>query len=1038
MIRERISRILLLLAVAVPALLSCRQDSFMDYGMEEDAPCPEGYVRLHFGIDVPDMVEVQTRAVDYDGKRGVESMKLFCFDQYGMLISVVSATIDKDASDSESGASLSGKFAAQVVDYTKIIHLVANQNLDDFKESDYRGLHEGEVMTSLIATSGKMVYWGRVQAAADQKITDAIKDPIPMTRNQARITWQIDAENYPQDEPQMTVTGFYVFNTSAFGTIAPYNGKAFDWFTAQEKYITLPPDTRKATDPTEVLEGQKGQCIFETANTEDDPVSVIIRAKKGNENIDRYYRILLMDKDNNYLPLIRNHSYDIHIVGPLQYEQETLEAALTAPATNNIWVAISDDIKSVSDGTYTLTVPETFKVVQGDPTTPGAVTLHYTYKSNDGAATTTAPVVEWVKREATADIGPNGHTFNGTTGEGTITLTTYALGTNNKLESILRVKAGNLQRTIKVIVVNKFKFEPAWVSTEIYRESANQSVTLMFSIPDNTPEELFPMRVLISTNHLDVRTEKSGMRLDAITKSDADGRGEYFGTTGEGLGPNESNDRYKYKYVYMADGPGVQRVYFWTTLTEGEGATDFLDVEAEFFEKMQKVYTYSSKQEEIHIENMSSFSGKTGGEEYADDEDIYYYLVPQKKNAYVKFQIQRYNASSSTPIVAFDMKDKFLLYSSNLTPYTDDELQGILPDGSKIDCAFELNDGQQFGTGGPVNIFYPREDAVLDEDGLLIHLKTNKAKSDEVVRIASYHDAAGITGNYTGGTYKSITFELANYRPFSFTPTLQVGTGADAKVDKEQTWTYQYQQPVYLGLDITSFKGGESDSKDVKSVDPFGTAFNVYIDAPMLEIAQDCQIPKEKFYEESEGRFVYVVDAKRDDERNASANYGTNVLVPDNAVNDFYGEPVASDHQDKERKILPFQTKNIVTEGTITIRSQEEIVVFDRETFTITNEPITGNIQYGVDEDNLTEVPAGAFVTFERERDGTRIGIMDITEGGQYTLRLRQEYSFAWDEPLALHYEASGKVYHAILDGLRSLFDGKENRNLKLLIYEPE
>lgn len=973
---------LIILALAV---FSCQQEQLVN---DESQTVPEGYVQLKFGVNIPDMERIQTRAVDPDGRTGIETLKVFCFNEYGMFISAVSAEIDKEVND---GVSLSGTFTANVVNYTKIIHLVGNQNLDNFKESDWVNKSEGEVMTSLIASSGKMVYWGRLAAGENEDIKTAVisAGDILMTRNQARVSVKVDADQ--SGNTPMTVVGFYVFNTNAFGTIAPYNKEddTFDWFEPNtEKYTTLPssPYDSKATDPS-IVADQSEQYIFETANTQDDPVNVIIWAyKNGEEESDaKYYRVMLMN-NSEYLPVIRNRSYEIHIVGELQYGQTSLTDAFNAAATNNIWISISDNISSVSDGKNTLSVDETFVVVEGDETTTKPVSLFYTY-TPDPDETPETVTWEWVENKAT-----NGSVTQGISeGKTCLNVTTLPLGSATSQQSILRIKAGQLQRTIKLIVLKQMSFTPAWVSTEIYQGSADQKVTLMFNIPEDTPKELFPVRVLISTNHLDIRSA-SGLKLEAITNDMATNDNEYFGDTSIEYG--------KYKYVYEATESGVQRIYFKTTLTETEAnVTDQLTVEAQYFNTLTKYYTYSDAQKEIQVDGLSVYTDREDEDEFANDDVVYYRLVPQKINAYVPFTIKLFDAENAN--ATFDAaKDKFLLYSSNLTYYEDDELESM-----KIKKECEFTHSGNYGTGGTVRVFYP-EDTQADKSSYNIYLKTKRPVSAEVVRIASYHDEEGEVENpYTGNTYKSTTFELANNNPFEFDTALN----NDKSVS--QAWDYGYQTPVKLQLDITSFTG-----RDGMSADPFGTAFKVYINAPMLEIAPDCTIPKDKFYEESEGIFVYQVDAKRETERTASENYGITPSKVDNGKT--YDNTTVN--QAFERKILPFRTRSIVSEGNVIISSQKDVVVFNTDTITISNNLIKGKVSYEKDGTSVS-VPQNAFVSFERSRDGTRIGIMQMVSEGQYELRLRSEYSYSWTEdPIRIrYYDSGGNSYVKDISNLR-------------------
>ena len=183
-----------------------------------------------------------------------------------------------------------------------------------------------------------------------------------------------------------------------------------------------------------------------------------------------------------------------------------------------------------------------------------------------------------------------------------------------------------------------------------------------------------------------------------------------------------------------------------------------------------------------------------------------------------------------------------------------------------------------------------------------------------------------------------------------------------------------------IAFDITSFAG-----TDDKSVDPFGEAFEVYIDAPMLELGSNPNL-NGKLSEVSPGRFVYKVDADRAKERTYFPN--SEVINKDNT-------PGTTVNQSGERKTLHFTTKSIVSAGDITISSNKEQVVFYSKTFRVTNSPISGNIYYTDGSGNPQPIPTNAFVAFERVSNSSRIGSVTIAANGRYELRLRKEYSLS-------------------------------------------
>ena len=328
-------------------------------------------VSIKLGVKIPDPIEVATRAVDPDGS-GIQTMTLFCFDEQGLLISTATATLKPNPNDpdNESG----GIFDADIPNTTRIIHLLANQNLAQFKEDDFRNLSEEQVIADLEGSSGMMIYWARVEVPPTVSGNAGILEwftvmtnpttetfnslngenyPIVMLRNQAKV--MVDAGGTEEDVDKdwegtyFKVEGFTVVNTQAFGTVAPYHtsygyptyachstqegtakynytpsfglteGTTTNW--VKENYVNLPRKSDKFSNITDVATAAQ-TYVFETENSSADPVSVIIKGQNivnGTPQATKYYRVTLTDSEGEQVLVRRNHCYTVNIKGNLLY-----------------------------------------------------------------------------------------------------------------------------------------------------------------------------------------------------------------------------------------------------------------------------------------------------------------------------------------------------------------------------------------------------------------------------------------------------------------------------------------------------------------------------------------------------------------------------------------------------------------------------------------------------------------------------------------------------------------------------------------------
>ena len=847
-------------------------------------------VQLTFQAVIPDPQEVNTRAIDEDGW-GIQSLWLFNFDAEGTFIGRTQATLTGgDVSDTKR------TFTATVSSRTRIVHLLANQNLDGvFDDNANLGVHENTVMTALTTTSGRLVYWGRVDLSRSQEdlATYFSEHTIPMFRNQAWISY--DDQSLPKG---MAIIGSAVCNVYGNGTSIPFNSEtnSFDW---QEKWITDPyittPINRIKAEDLGVVDTEVNKYVFETPNSGEDEIYLIYAIQKNGGTTPRYYKVALIDEDKDPLPIYRNYHYIVHFTAvPEGNGSENFAEAQNAAPINNTWVSVDASIPSIgNDEVGTLTVEATTVIYE----TGGKKTLNYSYT---GDAT---PEVMWVSNDGVTDDDELQHSFNN--GSGTISFTANTMAEDEVCRGTIRIKAGPLVRYITVVTIHTFTFEPIWCSYGVYNGQAGEDVGLMFTIPDTYPEDLLPVRCLITTDKL---SSTGAVPLDVIYPTDSNGNPtEGYGEVVEGIG---------YKYVYEAETTGTHRIYFQTNYATTE-TSGTIKIEAEHFETVDKSYTLTNKNNgQLVIANAHTYlpSGATEGT------GVYYELIPQKAGSEVTFQLKTDNNESIPAGV------NVAIYTSNLKP---------------ADADASLYTEGESTTGGGHYYLYK---TIEGEDNL--HFVTTKAHSEETVRFST-------VGQGNTVDYKSCIIELSNYREWEFNAN-------DINID------YGIGNNVNLSFDIAPYQSEPTGDIPSESIDP-GEDFYVYITSANLEPASN------------ETRLE--------------------------TTSDGYRYLVSNDDKDTGGKVtLHFQTNKIVSGEKITIRSDETIAFADDE-ITLTNKPLTGTITY----DNGQTLPDDAFVTLER-KDGTRIGVVTVT-GNNYSIRLRGEYNFGWEEELYMRSTIENKIY---------------------------
>lgn len=1067
---------LIYIFAAILTLVSCVRE---DLHVPDRNDVPEGYVKITFAANIMDPSMITTRAVDPDGL-DVNNMTLFCFNESGLFISTQTAELVKHVA--VEGVSDSGTYTATIPDNTHIIHFLANHSEGLYDESDFPGQTENMVMANMEGGSGMLVYWSRFkmdksiakdiaeQLAALKYVVNGVEyTGIKMIRNQAKIT--ID----DWTTTKFVVTGFRTVNIPAFGTVAPHHQQQnFDivenWESLDE-FITLPHNRAMMSDIVDI-NTKSEDFIFETTNSGDNLVSVIIKghASGKTEADDKYYRVVLQNTDGTNFMIRRNHHYNIKITGMLNYGRQTFEEALVAPPSNNAWISVDEWVNEITDGTQTLWVEKTAYVLPSDTYAGTDLILPYKYTVNSKGAS--APEVTWIDNNVAYSNITN--TYNTTSGEGSITLRLYPMyeGNEQQVGSLL-IKHGKLQRKISIYVIKTQYFTPSWISSQVYGVS-NEKVTVMFTIPETCPQALFPFTVLVSSNHLDVRSE-SGQELPVYIK----GEEGYFGQEWDGI---------NYKYAYTVTEPGKHRLHMESILKHNDNDSEDVHLEAEFFQTITKTVVFSGynhTHRRIYVDDLHKYNTS-----YAEDEELYYLLVPQKKASPLIFTLDLQERQSNNTYKNFNHAnaanaalDEFLIYTKSFSFYDDyfEDNSSVYQEMKEMAWEGEITMVNQdtWSTNGRVMAFRTRDyktqgGAGLQTDGSYnIYMLTNSSNNTDVIRVASNksgnphvfakdRNGTPYTGNYNGNEYRSVIFDVGHYRPFRFAAQAQVYDyddksdavtvpastallsnevhGSQEENTDNLSLSYKPGQNVDILLDITSFKGS-----DGRSVHPFGEIFGeefeVYIDAPMLEIDEkripenwkaannpDLTVDKLRKDPTVPGRFIYTVSRKRADEKAFGFAEAHNKDLATSRYDDYGGVvPHNEISQEGERKCLPFTKTSITSKGNIVISSNKDKVVFWDKTFKVKTVHMTGTLKYRKNGQDLN-IPHDAFVAFVRMYTGARIGVVTLGQNGQFDLNLRDEYRFDWeDDPIDFYYtdKTDGKVYNFnyTVDGVSKTVD---------------
>ena len=473
---------------------------------EETVPSnSKGEMTLSFKVSTPDY-KIGTRS---EGE-GFESsdVQIFCFDANGYFLGMgqdlkVDATSKEEIGEGAANTN-NKKISVKMPNATARLHIIANANINTEKAAnEWIGLHENKLITTFESKADenqalKTKYWGycsgSTTAEMKAKLTNS-SNVIHLIRDRAKITadWEtttdIKSVEISIGEGMLYAT-IAAFNRNKLEFPNTTDTKDWEWNIND---ITLPKSEKRYKGSA----GQMGtvQYCFEDENSSKNPVSCILKVT-FNGSTEKWYKVYLQDKDQQFYKIKRNYTYAIHIKKLNQKLGYTgYDDALNGYAANNPWIQVEQIVPKISDGTYTLEIPNGTNVMLNE----GAAErqeIDFNYEGGDLNQANRFDV-NWVTNN---ELGKKDLTITYKNGKGKIGFTRDVI-TNQLKSGEIRIldKVSGMSRIIKIYSITKFNFGFTF-SGMLGRYKKDDTGTLTYTIPSNYPSALLPVEIRIASN----------------------------------------------------------------------------------------------------------------------------------------------------------------------------------------------------------------------------------------------------------------------------------------------------------------------------------------------------------------------------------------------------------------------------------------------------------------------------------------------------------------------------------------------------------
>lgn len=512
-----------------------------------------GEALVSFSIAAPE-IEPLSKAAGMAVDPEIHTLHLIIFDEMGTLIETRKASLVGDP-DSHEGYNHNNERNYEVIltltDSPRRIHFIANCPMDQISMGN-----ESEIIANLYVTKKpesdgyeteyETAYWGFIEV--DEIILDTDSNEltehdkfvcVPLLRNFSRVTV---VDGNPDD--YFTLESFAVYNTINVGTVAPYNKstQSFQMFSGSDGLLSYDQLlsanyeghalARVVLDPTltaaDFITAGTPYFMYErrisvrTSNEEmwdESPSHIIIKGQYKDNTmtnaVDTYYKIDLIRTleggDNQYYNILRNFAYRYTIKGTYGRGYDTFEEAKANPAGNNLSGSTdTQGFTNISDGTGRIFVSYTDKTLVSNKNTQ--LKVKYIPNITTGVINNNLIDLRAItgNHEVLLDIVTDECEMKDDDGWMILTFAVQKPGiTPTEQEIQIHVTDNpNLHRTIRYTLRMPYQMTLTLADNTIDKGYA-KPVQMTIQLPDDLPDNLFPMDILIETDEMSLSPNSS-------------------------------------------------------------------------------------------------------------------------------------------------------------------------------------------------------------------------------------------------------------------------------------------------------------------------------------------------------------------------------------------------------------------------------------------------------------------------------------------------------------------------------------------------